>query len=194
MKRAAVIGQPIAQSRSPLIHGHWIAHHGLDARYERCEVGPDNIEGFLERVRDGEFEGCNVTMPLKGLVADLVDEVLPEAQALGSINTVWRDGRRLIATSTDGAGFLAHLDQSAPQWRRIDGAIVVLGAGGAASAIVDAFQRAGRDHIRISNRTRARAEALAVERGRGVDVIDWNQRATGLGDAAVLVNTTALGM
>ncbi|MEO1266284.1 MAG: shikimate dehydrogenase, partial [Pseudomonadota bacterium] len=190
MKRAAVIGSPVAHSKSPLIHGAWLKQYGVHGDYTRVEVQPDALPAFLDRIRGGEFVGCNVTMPLKAHVARHVDEVLPAARVLGSVNTVWRgDAGRLIATSTDGDGFVGHLDRAAPGWRDGDGGVLVLGAGGAARAIVDALLRTGAGDIAVTNRTVARADELAALFPGKVAVKDWAARGSGLGATSLLINT-----
>ncbi|MEO1693668.1 MAG: shikimate dehydrogenase, partial [Pseudomonadota bacterium] len=155
--RACVIGWPISHSRSPRVHGYWLDTLGLAGSYTREAIAPDALGAFFDRMRDGSFAGCNITLPHKEAALALVDEVAPAGRTCGAINTVWRDGARLVATSTDGAGFVASLDQSTPVWRNTDGTILVLGAGGAARGIVDALIREGRRDIVIANRTRSRA-------------------------------------
>jgi shikimate dehydrogenase len=188
---AGVVGWPVAHSRSPVLHGFWLREHGIAGAYVPLAVRPGDLAAALRGLAALGMRGCNVTVPHKEAAAGLVDALDPAAAALGSVNlvTVWEDGS-LHGASTDGAGFLASLDQDAPGWRDVPGPAVVLGAGGAARAIVAALRGAGRA-VRLLNRTRARAEALA---GAGAAVLDWAERDAALAGAALLVNTTTQGM
>jgi len=126
--RCFVIGHPVAHSRSPLIHGGWLAEHRLDGSYERIDVAPDALAGFVARVRAGDFAGGNVTVPHKQAVLPLLDQIGDAALAIGAVNTLWREGGRLHGDNTDAAGFLAHLEERAPRWRDTVGCALVLGA------------------------------------------------------------------
>lgn len=191
---ACVIGWPIEHSRSPLIHGYWIGKHGLDARYTKEAVKPDAVEQFLKRIRSGELAGCNVTVPHKETVLMLADDADAAASAIGAANTLWLEGGRLMAANTDAYGFLANLDDSAPGWNEDAGAALVLGAGGAARAVLHALIERGFGNIRLVNRTRARADALAAHFGDRIAVSDWDARNEVCRGATLVVNTTTLGM
>lgn len=186
--RVGVIGWPVAHSRSPVIFAHWFERYGIDATYERLPVPPDGIDAFFAALPDSDLTGVNVTAPHKIAAARSValDGV---GERLGSVNTVWRDGE-LRGTSSDGAGFLASLDDQAPGWREARRA-TILGAGGAAIAVADALATAGLS-VAIANRTPARAEALAAAVG-GV-AIAWATLPDRLGETDLLVNATSLGM
>jgi shikimate dehydrogenase len=191
--RAFVIGHPIAHSRSPLIHGTWLAEHGIEGSYEPIDVAPDALEAFIERVRKGEFAGGNVTIPHKEAVFSLCDDVDPLAEKIGAVNTlVMRDGR-LLGTNTDYLGFLGNLDAGAPGWSQGLERALVLGAGGAARAILVALASRGIPVI-LLNRTRASADRLAAEIDGDVTVgqlADINEAAP---LAGLVVNTTSIGM
>lgn len=191
--RAFVIGHPIAHSRSPLLHGHWLAEHGIDGSYERIDVPPEALADFLGDMPRAGFAGGNVTVPHKTQVARLVDRIDPDAAAVGAVNTLWREGDRVIGGNTDVAGFLANLDAAAPGWDAVGGRALVLGAGGGARAVVYALGLRGIDVV-IVNRTAESAEALAARAGRGARAGLWNDIPRLLGDTTLLVNTTALGM
>jgi len=193
-KRAFVVGWPISHSRSPLIHGHWIKKYNIDAKYEIAAVAPEDIGKFFDTIRAGEWCGGNVTIPHKHAALDLADSCDAAAQAIGAANTIVRDGRHLHARNTDAAGFIANLDALAPAWRNAAGPCVVLGAGGAASAIIWAILEAGVERVVLVNRTKSRADDLAARLGRGIQVIEWRQRHAALQGAGLLVNTTASGM
>ncbi|HWJ88179.1 MAG TPA: shikimate dehydrogenase [Pelagibacterium sp.] len=194
MKKAFVIGHPIAHSKSPLIHGSWIAEHGLDASYEPFDVAPEALAGFIDRVRQGEFVGGNVTIPHKEAVMALVDEVDRLAKKIGAVNTVVADAGRLFGTNTDYLGFLASLDASAPGWDEGLDSAVVLGAGGASRAILVALIDRGVPAIHLLNRTPARAEALAAEFGPTIHPGPLADFAARAGTAGLLVNTSSVGM
>lgn len=194
MTRCFVIGHPIAHSRSPLIHGSWIAEHGLDGSYERIDVPPAELPAFLDKVRAGAFAGGNVTVPHKEAAFRLVDVPSETAKAMGAVNTIWREGGKLHGDNTDAAGFLAHLDASVPGWEKRVSNVLILGAGGAARAIGYALKGRGLGRIVLSNRSPARASELAAALGTPVGAADWNARNELVATADLIVNSTALGM
>lgn len=191
--RAFVVGWPIGQSRSPLIHGHWLKLHGLPGSYERLAVPPEEIERFLERLPSSGFVGGNVTVPHKEIAFRIATEKDDVALAMGAVNTLWIDGGRICATNTDAPGFLANLDDRAGGWDANPSVAVVLGAGGAARAVVWGLLRRGFT-VRIVNRTLARAEDLAARFGHGSSAHGFDELPKLLAEASLLVNTTSLGM
>jgi shikimate dehydrogenase len=193
-RRCFVIGHPIGHSRSPLIHGAWIAEHGLDGSYDRIDVAPGELAGFLDRVRAGDYAGGNVTVPHKEAALRLVDEASETASAMGAVNTIWREGGRLHGDNTDAAGFLAHLDMSVPGWAGQVRTALILGAGGAARAIGYGLKARGLGRIILVNRSAARARELALALGSPLDARDWSERHDLVAEADLIVNTTALGM
>ncbi|MEM8663036.1 MAG: shikimate dehydrogenase [Pseudomonadota bacterium] len=189
MKKVGVVGWPIAHSRSPVIFAHWFQRYGIDARYELIPVPPDEADAFFAAL-PAEWTGVNVTIPHKATAARHV--ALEGAGArLGVANTLWRDGDTVRGTSSDGGGFVKSLDAAHPAWRDVEGPAVVLGAGGAAVAIVDALMAEGR-RVVIANRTAAKAEALATQTGAAA--VPLARLPEALETAALFVNTTALGM
>ncbi len=191
--RAFVVGWPIGQSRSPLIHGHWLRAHGLAGSYERIAIPPEEIETFLGKLPSLGFVGGNVTVPHKEAAFRLAAERDAVAEATGAVNTLWIDGGKLFGANTDAPGFLANLDDRSAGWDRDPGVAVVLGAGGAASAVAWGLKARG-FAVRLVNRTLARAETLAARLGAGVSAHGWDEVAKLLPDAGLLVNTTSLGM
>lgn len=192
--KACVIGWPARHSRSPLIHGYWLERHGLAGAYTAEDVPEDGLAAFVEGLHEDPWRGCNVTVPHKVAVAGLVDRLDEDAAALAAVNTIWREGNRLVGGNTDGYGFLANLDHLAPGWSdKLDHA-VVLGAGGAARALVHGLSRRGARHITVVNRTPARVEELARAIGVAVDAVQWAELPGRLTDADLLVNATSLGM
>ena len=194
MKKACVIGWPIKHSRSPLIHNHWLDRYGIEGRYEKRAVAPDDLARFLTAMPQEGWLGCNVTVPHKERVFELVHSEDPFTRRLGAVNTVYlRDGT-LHGTNTDGIGFIRNLQISARQWQASGGPAVVLGAGGAARAVVAALIDAGVPEVRIVNRTEERARSLSQQFGAGAEAHKWARRADLLTDCSLLVNTTTLGM
>lgn len=193
-KLAGVIGWPIAHSRSPAIHGFWLEQYRIDGAYVPLGIDPKDIEQMFDALPKLGFRGWNVTLPHKEAAFRLVHERTQTAQEIGAVNTVTvqPDGS-LHGDNSDAFGFLAHLDQSAPAWPK-DRPAVVLGAGGAARAVCSGLLQAGVPSLRLMNRTRARAEALAVEFGPRIEVVNWEERSSALAGAGLLTNTTSLGM
>jgi len=191
--RAFIVGHPVAHSRSPLIHRHWLREFALEGSYEKIAVRPEDLAGFVHGMGDAGFVGGNVTVPHKTDVMALADDVDDAARAIGAANTLWFEDGRLVAGNTDVTGFLANLDEEAPGWDRRGGNAVVLGAGGAARAVIHGLLQRG-FAVDIANRTRGRGEALAAEYPSGVRAWSWDDLAQPSGAAALLVNTTSLGM
>lgn len=190
--KAFVIGHPIAHSRSPLIHGTWLAEHGIDGSYQAIDVAPADLPGFFDRLRSGEFAGGNVTIPHKEAVFALCDTVDPLARTIGAANTlVVREGK-VHGTNTDYLGFLGNLDAGASGWKADEA--IVLGAGGAARAILVALRSRGVKRIHLLNRTVATAEKLAVEIGGPIEAGSLDAYADLASGAGLLVNTSSVGM
>jgi len=191
--RAFVIGDPVAHSKSPLIHTRWLQTYGIAGSYEAIHVKPEGLSTFMARLRAGEFVGGNVTVPHKVAVMDLCDRLDPDAEAIGAVNTLLRapDGT-IVGSNTDHYGFLANLDERAPAWDSIRNRALVLGAGGAARAVVHALARRGYRDIVILNRTLDKARELAdAFPARAAGLEDYAALAP---DADFLVNTTTIGM
>jgi shikimate dehydrogenase len=194
MIRAGVIGWPVSHSRSPLIHGYWLKRHGIDGRYDRHPVRPEDVTAFLRGMREQGFAGCNVTLPHKEAAFAAVEEARPAARAAAAANTLWYENGRLIGDNSDSGGFIANLRASVPTLALDGGIVSVLGAGGAARAIAFALLESGAREVRLFNRTRARADALVQYFGARVKAFQWDERAARSQDVALLVNTTSLGM
>lgn len=192
---AGVIGSPIAHSRSPLLHNYWLKRYGIKGHYVPLDIAQADLAQALRMLPKLGFVGVNVTIPHKESVIGLADIVTDRAALIGAANTlIFRSDGKIHADNTDGSGFVANLRQHAPDWQPKAGPAVVFGAGGAARAIIAALIEVGAPEIRLTNRTRARAEALRADFGAKVTVVDWVQSAHVMGDAATVVNTTALGM
>lgn len=194
-KLAGVMGWPVSHSLSPVLHGHWLDSLGIDGAYVPLAVAPENFAEVLAALAKMGFRGVNVTVPHKEAALAAVDDADALARRIGAVNTVTvgADGR-LTGTNTDGFGFLENLKEGASGWNPAAGPAVVLGAGGAARAVVVALIDAGAPDIRLTNRTRARADRIAQDLGGPVTVHDWDDRAAILANANLLVNTTTLGM
>lgn len=192
---AGVMGWPVAHSRSPAIHNYWIRHYGLNGSYVLLPVQPERIADAVRGLRALGFAGCNITIPHKVAAMPLVDRIEPLAQRIGAINTVVveQDGT-LAGYNTDAYGYIQSLLDAQPGWRADAGPVTVLGAGGAARAILVALAERGAKEIRLCNRSLDKAQALAAEFGAPLRAVPWEQREEALDGAALLVNTTSLGM
>ena len=194
-KLAGILGWPVSHSLSPRLHGFWLNEYNLDGAYLPLAVAPENLKQVLSALPLMGFQGVNLTVPHKVAALEIVDELTDVARRIGAINTVFinPDGR-LTGTNTDGEGFLASLREGASSWQPDEGPAVVLGAGGAARAVLVALIDAGVPNIRLFNRSREKAEALAAALGGPIHVFDWDKRNDHLDGAVLLVNTTTLGM
>lgn len=193
-RRAGVCGWPVAHSRSPMIHEYWLRTHGIAGAYERFAVPPGAFPAFAASIgRDG-LVGANVTVPHKEAAFAACDRLGGDAHGSGAVNTLWREDGLLWGDNTDVQGFLANLDAGAPDWRRESDTAVVVGAGGAARAIVHALLSHGLERVAIVNRTAGRAEALAARFGRRTTAAAWRELPKWLKRADLLVNATTLGM
>jgi shikimate dehydrogenase len=191
--RAFVIGHPIAHSRSPLLHGYWLSTLGLPGSYEKIDVAPEALPGFVRSMADQGFVGGNVTVPHKTAMLDLVDELDEDARAIGAVNTLWFENGRLWGGNTDAFGFLANLDAEAPRWDVAGRQALVVGAGGAARAIVHALLQRGLD-VTIANRSASKAEELSRAFARLPSPQAISTLPALLREADLVVNTTSLGM
>jgi shikimate dehydrogenase len=192
-RTAGILGWPVAHSRSPRLHGMWLRRHGLDGAYLPLPVRPERFADAVRALADLGFRGANVTIQHKEAAFAACDSVAPSARRAGAVNTlVFREDGRIEGSNTDGFGFLESLRAEAPPggWRPGAGPAVLLGAGGSARAIAAALLDAGCPRVTLVNRSPARAEALARELGGPIAVSDRPP----LEDAALLVNTTSLGM
>ncbi len=197
--KAAVIGHPIAHSLSPHIHGFWLAEHGVNGAYAAIDVAPDQLQHFLRTTLFEEnFAGINVTVPHKETALSFIDEAVFTAELAGAVNTIVVRGRRLIGSNTDIVGFVENIDAHAPGFDFTTQKAVVLGAGGAARAVVIALTELRKcPEVLVVNRTVEKAEALChltKETEKRVRAIPWEQRSAVLQDTGLLVNTTTLGM
>lgn len=194
VKRAFVIGHPIAHSRSPLIHGHWIREHGIEGSYEAIDVAPADIPAFMERVRGGEFVGGNVTIPHKEMVFALADSRDDLAEEIGAANTLVRRHGGIFAFNTDYLGFLGNLDQNAPGWDQSGRSVIVLGAGGSARAILVALKSRNVPIIHLLNRTVDKAQTLAFDLGGPIECGPLGQFRELAPTAGLVINCTSIGM
>ncbi len=192
---AGVLGHPIVQSKSPRLFRHWLNTYGKAGFYVPIDVNEGDLEQVIRTMPQMGFVGCNVTAPHKVAVLEIADLATDRATLIGAANTlIFRKDGKIHADNTDGYGFIANLKQGAPGWSPSLGPAAVLGAGGAARAIIASLIEVGVQEIFLSNRTRPNAEALKSAFGSKVSVVDWVQAGNMLEDAATVVNTTSLGM
>jgi shikimate dehydrogenase len=192
--KAGVIGYPIHHSKSPLIHNHWIKQYGLNGEYTAIEIAPENLTSGVQDLIAQGFVGFNVTVPHKQAIFKLCDHVDDTAQAIGAVNTVIIKDGLLHGTNTDAFGFIENVHQSAFGVDFLHRPCVVLGAGGAARAVVHGLMQAGAQKIIVTNRTRENAQNIVAMNPEIISVADWDSRNDILLGAGFLVNTTALGM
>jgi shikimate dehydrogenase len=192
---AGLLGWPVAHSRSPVIHNHWLQRYGIPGRYVLFPVPPEKLEDAVRGLSALGMRGCNVTTPHKQAVFPLLDRVDDLARLIGAVNTVVveKDGT-LTGFNNDGNGFIQSLRDASPTWRPDSGPILVLGAGGASRAVVASLAAQGAKEIRLANRSRDKAEEIAAAVGQVVKVLPWEQREDALDGVALLANATSLGM
>lgn len=192
---AGVIGSPIAHSRSPALHSHWLKRYGIAGQYIPMDVSYNDLETVLRAMPKMGFVGANVTIPHKEAVLELADVVTDRAALIGAANTlIFREDGKLHADNTDGYGFIENLRRGAPNWKPKAGPAAVFGAGGASRAVLAALLDVGVPEIRLSNRTKQRAEALRAEFGKKIVVCDWVKAGNMMDQANLVVNATSLGM
>jgi len=192
---AGVAGWPVGHSRSPRLHGYWLEKLGIDGAYLPLAVAPDDLAQVIRTLPKLGFRGINLTIPHKETVLPLLDAIDPLAARIGAVNTlIIKEDGSIEGRNTDAFGFLENLRRGAPHWQPHAGPAVVIGAGGAARAVVAALTDAGVPEIRLVNRNRERAERLALDLGGPISIGDWDRRAAWLDGAVLLVNTTSLGM
>lgn len=192
---AAVIGSPVAHSKSPVLHGYWLRKYGIKGHYIPMDVSQADLPDVIRMMPKMGFVGANVTIPHKEKVLELADLVTDRAALIGAANTlIFRKDGKIHADNTDGFGFVENIRRGAPNWNPKSGPAAVLGAGGAARAVVVSLLDIGVPEVRLSNRTRARADALKAEFGAKISVFEWVQAGNMLEGAKTVVNTTSLGM
>lgn len=193
--KTGVIGHPISHSKSPLIHNYWINQYGLSGTYEALDIPPEDLKTRLpELLQTQGYTGFNLTIPHKEIALDICDDIDETGQTIGAVNTVMLlDDGRIFGTNTDAFGFIYNIKQTHPTFDFTAGPAVVLGAGGAAKAVIYGLLAEGCPRVTIINRTRTKAEHVAATDKR-ITVQDWEDRHDALSDAALVINTTALGM
>jgi shikimate dehydrogenase len=214
MKKAFVIGHPIAHSRSPLIHGYWLKKYGIEGEYIRIDVAPHDLKNFITSIQEQNFVagsnfvagqnfvGGNVTIPHKEAVLPFCQHLTPRAQRLKAVNTIWFEKGEFWGDSTDGEGFIAHLSASVPLWKTTTQHVAIWGAGGAARGIIDALIAENVEHITILNRNQERAHQLISDLQQSqsstfkthLHAVELNETHTVLAKADLIINTTSLGM
>lgn len=195
--KTGVIGHPISHSKSPLIHNYWIKQHGLNGSYDAIDIAPEALKSGVQGLIDEGYAGFNVTIPHKEAIMALCDEVDGNAELCGAVNTVIIKDGKLYGFNTDSFGFLSNIKQAYPAFDFEEGAAVVIGAGGAARAIVSGLVGHRIPEVILINRTKARAEKIAEDIGLNTDlveVVDWEERHDALQWANLVVNASSLGM
>ncbi|AWM88859.1 shikimate dehydrogenase [Microvirga sp. 17 mud 1-3] len=198
MTKAFVVGHPIRHSRSPMIHGHWLARHGLEGAYEKLDVAPADFPTFVRSFAAQGYAGGNVTIPHKEAAYLSVDRRTPRAEKMKAVNTLWVEDGLVWGDNTDVLGFMAHLDDTlGTGWEQAVDTALVLGAGGAARAVVAGLQDRPIRRILVANRTLAKAEELVRDldpEGAVLAALPWEEVGGAVAAADLIVNTTSLGM
>jgi shikimate dehydrogenase len=190
-----VMGWPIAQSRSPILHNYWIDKYKLNGRYVPLGVQPGRLADAVRGLRALGFRGCNVTMPHKQDIMAMLDSVDDTARRMGAVNCVIiGDDGKMSGTNNDGRGYYSSLIEVAPSFKPASGPIAILGAGGASRAVIVALLEEGATEIRLINRTFERAKSIAGEFGGVVKALPWERRADAIDDVVLLTNATNQGM
>ena len=194
MIKACVIGWPIGHSRSPIIHGYWLRQHGIAGAYTKVPVESRDLPEFISSLAQTGYAGCNVTIPHKEAVFDLVEVEDEQTRRLGAVNTIHLRNGRIVGENTDGIGFFANLMASAPKTAIANQRVAILGAGGSAMAVAAVLLANGVTEIAMINRSIERAESVRTRLGPAIKPTAWESREQALSECSLLVNTTSLGM
>jgi len=199
MKRALVIGFPVAQARSPLLHSFWLKEYGIAGEYGREEVRPEDVDTFLRALPSRGFAGCNVTIPNKEAAFRACTRTTSSASALEAVNTIWFENGEIWGDNTDGLGFVAHLDATHPGWERRNRRVLLLGAGGGARGLALPLLQRKPERLAFCNRSEDRlgklvADLKKVAPDAPVEIVPWAAKDTALAEFDLLINTTSLGM
>ncbi|WP_424983356.1 shikimate dehydrogenase [Maritalea sp. S77] len=192
--QAFVTGNPIKHSKSPLLHGYWLKKYNISGTYSAIETDEQTLPKLIEQVRNGELRGGNVTIPHKQLAFDLCDQHTDTAKKIGAVNTIWAENGKIMGDNSDEYGFLANLTHQLPHWDLHKECAIILGAGGAARAILAALVDKGFKTIYLLNRTFARAEQLASEFDGPIVPQTLDQFDQLAPQADFVVNTSSIGM
>jgi shikimate dehydrogenase len=192
--KSCIIGDPVAHSRSPLIHEFWLKQLNIKGAYQRAHVSPADLPEFIKNMQKNDYVGANCTIPHKESIIKLCDQVSDTAKALGAVNTIWFENGELCGDNTDVIGFLSALDHGAPEWDRHIEKAVVIGGGGAARAIIYGLLMRGISQIYVVNRNIERAQSLAQQFGKNITPVPFDDLPNALKNAGLVVNTTSLGM
>ncbi len=192
--KAAVIGSSISYSKSPIIHKYWLAQENISGSYEIIDVAPDDFSSSIQKIIEEGYDGFNVTVPYKQKIMSFCESIDETAQKIGAVNTVLIKNKKLYGTNTDAFGFVENIKSSVPNFSFKNKIAFVLGAGGAARAVVYGLIERGIQKIKICNRTFSKAEALKQMAPDIIEIVKWDERAEALQGTDLLVNTTSLGM
>jgi len=191
----AVLGSPVSHSKSPLLHGYWLNRYGIKGYYIPVDVASSDLNQVLRTLPKMGFVGANITIPHKESILSFADQISDRASLIGAANTLsFMEGGKIYADNTDGAGFMENIRQNAPNWNPKEGPAMVLGAGGAARAVVASLLESGAPEVWITNRTKVRAEQFVIAFGARLKTFDWVNASRVLGDVNILINSTSLGM
>ena len=187
MKKYLVIGNPIDHSLSPKLHNYWIKKNKIDAIYEKKLITKDDLEKIISKLKLGEIDGINVTVPFKNTVISYVDELSIEAEKTQSVNTIYLKNNKIIGHNTDIAGFELGLRHF--KYNVLGKKVLILGAGGVVTSIIFALKKMKASNIVLSNRTKSKAENIKKIFPE-IDIIDWGKT----GEFHMIINATSIGL
>jgi shikimate dehydrogenase len=190
--KAAVIGYPIAHSKSPYIHEYWMKQNNIAGSYEAISIDPKNFKDGIQKLIGQNYNGFNVTVPHKQNIIEFCSEIDKTAQAIGAVNTILIKDQKLIGKNTDSFGFIENIKQQKPNFIFKNKQVLILGAGGASRAIIYGLKQQNVAKIHLSNRTLEKAQILAKE--FDIEFIEWEKKESVLDKIDLLINTTSLGM
>ena len=187
MKKFLVIGNPIEHSLSPKLHNYWIKNNGIDAIYEKTKIDEDELEHIVLQIKKKKIEGVNVTVPFKKAIIPFLDELTAEAVSTQSVNTLYLKDNKVIGHNTDIFGFETSIEKS--KFNFFNKEVLILGAGGVVPSIIVALKKMKVSKIKISNRTREKAENLK-NFFKNIEIIEWGK----ISSFDVIINATSIGL
>ena len=187
MKKFIVVGNPIEHSLSPLLHNYWIKKNGIDAIYDKQKLNKDELEQNILQIKEKKISGINVTVPFKKAIIPFLDELSIEAESTQSVNTIYLRNNKVIGHNTDIFGFEISIKKS--KYNLIDKEVLILGAGGVVPSIIFALNKMKISKIKISNRTKDKAENLKTI-FKNLEIIEWGE----VPKFDMIINATSLGL
>ena len=187
MKKFLVIGNPIEHSLSPTLHNYWIKNNGIDAIYEKQKLDKSELEQIIIQIKKGKVDGVNVTVPFKKTIIPFLDELSIEAKETQSVNTLYLKNNKVVGHNTDIIGFETSIEKF--NYDVFNKEVLILGAGGVVPSIIFALNKMKVSKIKISNRTKNKAENLK-EHFKNIELIEWGE----VPNVDMIINATSIGL